>query len=136
VVFLEFFPHVGDERLDLALEIRVQVGHDAADDVVILNEASPRGFFKDVHDFFTVAHPIDKGRQRAHVHTHGGPGQQVGGHTGQFIHDGADHVNPVGYLNAGRLFNAHAQRMAIDVGREVIKPVGKVQDLGIGQSFT
>src|SRR5574344_2121135 len=136
MVFLEFFPHIGDERLNLALKVRVQVGHHTADDIVILYKASTGGFFKDVHDFFTVTHPIDKGRQCAHIHTHSSPGQQVRSDTGQLIHDSTYHFDVIGHFNAGSLFNAHAQGVAVDVGREVIQSVREVEKLGIGPPFT
>lgn len=51
VVFFEHGGEVFDEFFDPVYEVRVDVGHHAADDVVVLDEASPGGFFHDVEHF-------------------------------------------------------------------------------------
>ena len=69
--------HVGDELLDAAYELGVYVGLHAADDVVVLYEASAGGLLEDVEYLLAVAEAVEECCERTHVHTQTREEQQV-----------------------------------------------------------
>ncbi len=85
---------------------------------------------------FPFAHTINERSGSAQVVTVCSPGKEVGTDALQLIHDSADVLCPFGHLNFCCFLNAHAESMAIDVGREVVEPVRQVQHLGVGHAFT
>ena len=133
VVFAQQRTHIGDELLDLAHEFGMDVGLHAADGVVGLYQAASRGLLQDVKHLLTVAEPVEERRQSPHVHTETREEQQVRINALQLVHDRADILHPLRHLDAQPLLDAHAERMAVLRGPQIIQPVRKGQRLGIGQ---
>ena len=135
VVFFEHGGEVFDEFFDPVYEVRVDVGHHAADDVVVLDEASPGGFFHDVEHFFPVAEAVEEGGQRSHVHAEAGPEEEVGGEAVELVHDGADVFDAFRYFQSHGFFDAHAEGVAVLVGGKVVQSVGQGERLRVGEAF-
>ena len=53
----------------------------------------------------------------------------------QFVHDRPDILRALGNLDTHRALDAHAQRVTVLVGRQVVEPVGERKHLRIGQAL-
>ena len=53
----------------------------------------------------------------------------------QFVHDGTDVLHTFAHLDAHRLFDAHAQCMAVMMSAQIVQTVGQCQGLWIGEAF-
>ncbi|CCY16554.1 putative uncharacterized protein [Prevotella sp. CAG:755] len=135
VVFLDVVAHVGDELLDALHEVRVDVSHHAADRVVVQDEASAASLFEDVEDLFAVAEAVEEGRSGAEVLAEARKVEDVRVDSLQLIHDGADVLYALADFYAHSLFDAHAERVAVLHGAEVVQTVGQGQCLGVGEAF-
>ena len=133
VVLAQHGTHVGDELLDLAHEIGMDVGLHAADGVVSLDQAAAGGLLQDVEHLLAVAETVEEGRQRAHVHAQAGEEEQVRINALQLVHDRADVLHALRHLDAQPLFDAHAEGVAVLRRPEVVETVRQGEGLGIGQ---
>ena len=135
VILLQVVAHVGDEFLDTLHEVGMDVGLHTSDGVIVQDEASAAGLLKDVEHLLAVAETIEEGCRGTQVLAEAGEEQDVRVDTLQLVHDGADVLHAAAHLHAHGLLDAHAQRVAVLHGAQVVQTVGQGQCLRVGQAF-
>jgi len=126
VVFGQFFTHVWDKCLYIFLKIFIDIKHDAANHILVDNQTTATCFFKNLKNNFSLAHSVNKCSCCTQIVGVSCPCQAVGIDTIQLIHNGANVLRSQRNFNFRSLFNAHAQGMAIHIGRKIIQTIGKV----------
>ena len=131
VILLDVFPHIGDELLHALHKVRVNVGHHAANRVVVQDEAAATRFLEDVEDFLTVAETVEESRRGTEVLAETAEEKDVRVDTLQFVHNRTDHLHAVAHLHAHSLLDAHTERVAVLHRAEVVKAVRQRQRLRV-----
>ena len=135
VVFLDILAHVGDEFLYPVHKVGMDIGLYTANGVIVQDEASATGFLENVEHLFAVAEAIQEGGSGAQVLAEAREEQNVRVDALQLVHDGTDVLHAFAHFHAHGLFDAHAQRMAVLHGTQVIQTVGQGQRLRVSEAF-
>ena len=123
------------ELLGVLHKLRVDVGLESADAVVVLDESSAGCLLHHVEHVLAVAHAVEEGGQGAEVLCRTAEVEQVRVDTLELVHDGAYVVYAVCELNAhALLYHAH-ESVAVHHGREVVQTVGQGESLRIGHAL-
>ena len=113
----------------------MDVGHHAADGVVVEDEAATASFLEDVENLLAVAESIEEGCGRAKVLSQTAEEEDVRIDTLKFVHDGANYLHAVAHVDAHGLFDDHTGSMAVLHSTQIVKAVRQSERLGIGQLF-
>ena len=135
VVFPQCRAQPGDELLHLLYEVGGDVVLYASDGVVVLNQSATGSSLEDIENLFAVAEAVEESGQGSQVHAQAGEEEQVRVDALQFVHDGTDVLHTFAHLDAHRLFDAHAQCVAVVMGAQIVQAVGQCQGLRIGEAF-
>ena len=131
-VLLNHRAQVLHQVLHVLHEVRVDVGLQAADAVVVLDEASAGGLLHHVEHVLAVAHAIEERGQGTEVLSTARGVEQVRVETLQLVHDGANVLDAVGELNAHAFLDDTHQCMTVLHGTQVVQTVGQGQCLRVG----
>ena len=131
VILLDVLPHIGDELLHALHKVRVNVGHHAANRVVVQDEASATRFLEDVENLLAVAETVEESRRGTKVLAETAEEQDVRVDTLQLVHNRTDHLHAVAHLHAHGLLDTHTERVAVLHRAEVVKAVRQRQRLRV-----
>ena len=131
VVFLYVLGDNGKQLLHILHKIRVKVGHDTAETVVVEGHAGATGLLHYVKNLLTHTQGVEQHRSGAEVHAERPDKQTVGGDTRKLVHKHTDYTGTFRHLDTGSLLNAEAQTVVVVVSREVIQTIHEMEGLHI-----
>jgi hypothetical protein len=134
-IFLYHRTEIFAERLGVLHEVRVDIGLQTADSVIVLDESSTRCLLHDVEHMLTVTHTIEECCQGGEVLCAGSEEQQVVVDTLQLVHDGADVADAVAELYAHSLLNDADEGVTMVHGAEIVQSVSEGERLRIGHAL-
>ena len=124
MVFLQTLRHrFVDEVLHVLHEVGMQIVGNAAYHVVVDDEASAGGLFKNLQHLFAVAETIEECGGSTEVLTQTAEEEDVAVNTLQLVHNRTDNLYAGAHFDAHGLLDTHAERMASLHGSQIVHTV-------------
>ena len=135
IIFFQSGRHNLDKLLDFALEVGMNIGHDATDGIIVHRHTGTAGLFENIENQLPFPETVEESGKRTEVHAQCREKQKVRRYTHELVHHRADILGTLGHFELHGIFDTHTQSMSVLVSREVIETVGHVQGLGISHSL-
>ena len=134
-ILLDHRTQILAELLCVLHKLRVDVGLETADAVVVLDKASACCLLHHVEHVLTVAHAVEECCQGTQVLCGTAEVEQVAVDTLELVHDCTDVVDAVAELNAHTLLYHAYKSMTVHHSREIVQAVGQGESLRIGHAL-
>src|SRR5574344_1453511 len=135
LIFVETLAQRFFKSLHLFHKVRPDIVHHAPNGIIVHDETAAKVVLKNLPQLLAFAESVEESRQGTRVHRHARIVDTVGSNTLQLVHNGTNVLYAGTHLQLHGLLDAHAQRVPVLHGTEVIQSVRHGKHLRVSEAL-